>query len=58
MMHQERHPDLRLIHLVPQAFEEGVVIVEARVNLLNRANDAALIRFSRIASTRTSGIAV
>ena len=58
MMHEHAHRDLCLIDAVAQAFEEGVVIVEARIHALDGAEHAALIVLRRVARARAGGVAV
>jgi hypothetical protein len=43
---------------VPQALEIRVLVVKARIHFLDRGENAALLRFSVVAATRTCGIGI
>src|SRR5688572_25645382 len=58
MMHEDTHAHLGFIHAVAQSLEVGVVIVEAGVDPLDGAEDAALPGLLGITAARAGSIAV
>src|SRR5436190_19481050 len=53
MMDEQRHADGPFIHLMTEAFDKCVVIIETGVNLLNRPKYPSFILFGRVAKART-----
>ena len=58
VMHQDSHPDLRRLNSMTEALQKCIVVIKAGIDFLERAKDAALVRFTGIALARSDRVTV